>query len=389
MAFQYNFGNPIKNLYNLQVYLEKQGFSLTHINFDGTTLTVFSNNSLTTEQQTNLQQHITTFQTTQDTLPVEETSINKASIYNSFSGSLDPSETFHGAYEDIRNYSSLTITCFSDSISSQHGLHIHFSTDGINHIYTKEYTVYPNQLLIDIVTIAFPYYKVSYHNSDLETAQVSLQTVAHLYKQPDPNSKTIRNEIYIKEEEPMHGYKTTNGYFRSEGFKLTCPPGDATHIFKWEYPVSCNILKLITKPDNIGDIINTYIGKDTIIGTVRIEYTANSEYMSVCKNCLVYLKEGFLVKVNGHNFGEVLDINKETATIKISIPYGSTLPALSFVQMTTHNLKNFYLIQEGIIDIGGSKIGSSYIPANTEISLVYTNTSQSTKDFYFIAEYNY
>lgn len=200
--------------------------------------------------------------------------------------------------------------------------------------------------------------------------------------------------VKIKEEFLEAGQVPTNGYFRYEGFRVTCAANSVTEYpFFWPFPISPTVIKLHIRPTHINDIVNTYISRNKIIGVITRTTVDGLTVLPVSSTVLQYIKPGFLCKltngVNTDDLGQVISVNKTDATITVSSPTTNSFNIGSYIKMTIHNIKNFYLYAEGACVIGNSRIGSSYLPANTEILLVYDNTSNDEKVFNWEVEYMY
>ncbi len=61
----------------------------------------------------------------------------------------------------------------------------------------------------------------------------------------------------------------------------------------------------------------------------------------------------------------------------------------TYVRQTAFMARNFKIPAAGRIEVGDSKIGGSYLPANTVFRVAYTNDSSSGKSFGFVIEYLY
>ena len=61
----------------------------------------------------------------------------------------------------------------------------------------------------------------------------------------------------------------------------------------------------------------------------------------------------------------------------------------TYVKQTVCMVPKIYLTGVSKFDLGMSKIGASYIPANTDIQVRYNNISATAKTFSIIIEYLY
>lgn len=200
--------------------------------------------------------------------------------------------------------------------------------------------------------------------------------------------------IRIKEEFLQDGQIPTNGYFKCQGFSETCIANSVTEfVYSWLYPISPTVIKLNVRSIHQGDKFDTYIAKDTTIGVITSNLTIGTTVLPVSTTVINNIKPGFLCKitdgVNTNELGEVLSVNTTNNTITITTPPTNDFNTNSFIKMTIHNIKDFYLYDTGPFIIGDSRIGSSYLPPNIPITLSYTNNSETNKVFNWVVEYMY
>ncbi len=389
--FYYPFNYNFRDLYNLELEILNAGISISNINFDGTNLIICSSTELTNTQLSNI---TTILQNYQDNYNEYKTDTKLISVQNSSSTPLSSNSVFNGVYEDISDYSTLTVSCLSDKNSASNGLQICFSADGITDHYIKTYTIYSNDIFIDTITIPFTYFKIKYTNGPYSQGSFVLQSSAHLYKSKNGLDTTQKNEVVIKEEILDDGQVPTNGFFRSEGFSMTCGAlSTSSTTFSFPYPIAPTVIKFYVRDTNVGDSFNTYIAEKTTIGVLTTSHSSGTNVLSVSDTVIKHIKVGFICTVsNGateNALGEVISVNQTNNTITVEQNLSTSFPANSLVKMTINNIKNYSLYASGLNIIGDSRIGSSYLPPNTPIKIYYTNNGLVSKTFYWNVEYMY
>jgi hypothetical protein len=141
-------------------------------------ITVYTDDELTTEQQTTLQTLITNYPN-----PMYDVIVNafrKISIVNSTEIPLYPESIFHGQWEDVSNYATITIFVACDNKSAEDGLELHFSTDAIASDFIKKITVFDTGSSNQI-TVTTRYFKVIYKNNGSKS-NLKIQTIYNHYR---------------------------------------------------------------------------------------------------------------------------------------------------------------------------------------------------------------
>jgi hypothetical protein len=90
-----------------------------------------------------------------------------------------------------------------------------------------------------------------------------------------------------------------------------------------------------------------------------------------------------------HNLGEITQIDMGTGTIEIENTPSTTFNAGSYFFVNVNNVKNMKLNKDDKYEIGGSKIGGSYLNSFYVVRLVYTNTKNENVNFCWQTEYLY
>jgi hypothetical protein len=85
----------------------------------------------------------------------------------------------------------------------------------------------------------------------------------------DGTLTTIINSVEQETIEIDEGIEATGGHFQTQSLKIIANAGETGYTkIKWPFPVSALAVNFVTDEENIGDRINMYAGKDSIIGAI-------------------------------------------------------------------------------------------------------------------------
>jgi hypothetical protein len=381
MSYSYIVNRQIHDMNTLQLQIFKSGLtSISHITGTSTIVTIFFSVALTLSQQTDLNTLVINY--------VDSIEENNGSEFisriNSTNIPLGINGIYEGVYEKISNYSTLTMTCLADVDCD---LEVLYSNDGTTNHLIKRYPIRKNTIFIEIKTITFLYYKIRVINDYLAQSSITMQSTAHLYRTKDITDTTQVNEISIKAEETK-----TGGNFKTTCLSMNIP-GNTTSIMTYTKPYRISILELNFRvtTSNANDIINAYIGKDSIIGVlVGNVFTGNTSIMvsnTVIQNIYIGYYLSITDGINTNMLGEVLSITDNILTFSGTITNNFLVG--NYVRMSVKPVDNFIMGPPGLYNIGESRTGASSVPGNTLISLEYTNTSSEIKTFTLSLDYLY
>lgn len=226
-------------------------------------------------------------------------------------------------------------------------------------------------------------------------------------KCPNSSAHTIRNnsvtitrrvaqsDVKVLEEDPDDG-GVTGGHFAVKSLPMTIGPSEtktATHT--WPHAISVFAIEFISSANQLGDVVDVYINPEATIGALSGDVASGATVLPVTDSVLVYARVGFEITlddgVNNEALGAITAI--DTATNEITVETATTnafaAATPTAVKMTVHMMQNYTFGHGGPVNIGESKIGGSYIPANTPIRVVYQNKTAETKHFNPSIEYLY
>lgn len=225
---------------------------------------------------------------------------------------------------------------------------------------------------------------------------------------PDNSSDTINSllttiideistaQIKIKEENiPTGGnYQASTAAFEN----MTGATGASFVVDKsWPHPISALNISVEVSQDNFGDMMEVVVGPDTIIGVLTASADAGATGLNVSQTVIDNTSIGYYLElvegVTTHNCGRVIAIDHVNNVIQPEIPPEVSFSAASptYVRQSVFVVKDFKCGMPQKYDIGATKIGGSYVPANTIVRGIYTlnNPTESPKNFIAMIEYLY
>jgi hypothetical protein len=257
----------------------------------------------------------------------------------------------------------------------------------------------------------------------------------------DPNQTTIvevieQSVVRIQEEDIP-----TGGNFGTRSIKVIAKKGQTTETWiSWPIPISGLEIIFTSEEKHRGDCFSIGIGKNTIVGaitapifpaqewepknykahetvlffdprfgqrsytcfvdTVNNEPPINSNHwrhgmkINVTKTVIENVKVGYYVQLTdglkATGYCEVMCIDKQNNGILIEKSPTEIYSPLSptYVMISVYMIKDYEIGPPWENDIGASKIGGSYIPADTLVSIEYVNHSDD-EDKIFLGRIEY
>jgi hypothetical protein len=239
------------------------------------------------------------------------------------------------------------------------------------------------------------------------------------------------NVVTVREE-----YISTGGNFQVTTLQMVAAANTTTSAsLSFPYPISALSIEFVSREEHRGDTVNGSVGKDTIIGYItapvvpalgwtgstgptgaphnyvvgeKVTYShpvfgtrvytciANTVNSAIPTNTLYWkhgyevsvsstvtqnTATGFFIKLDNFSYNDnvkrILSVNKTDNKIYVETnPTNSYSPASpTYVRQTVYTIYNYIIGEPWEHDIGNSKIGGAYIPADTLITLEYTNGS--------------
>ena len=139
-----------------------------------------------------------------------------------------------------------------------------------------------------------------------------------------------------------------------------------------------------------GDVIN-FISDNITIGYITSNVSIGDTVLSCSSTAINAVLVGYeLIITNNTNTNElnvVTNINKNTSTLTINQAATNAFTTGSLIKMRRRFMKNVVIGISQVYKPGEDKIGSSYIPANTNLNLIYTNNNNTNNTVIFEMHY--
>ena len=185
-----------------------------------------------------------------------------------------------------------------------------------------------------------------------------------------------------------------HGSYRIESKTMFIPANQTFSTYvSWPFNVSILTVNYTTNNIHKGDIINGYIGENTIIGKITQPINIGDFKIHVSDSVLDYINKGYLVNITDGvhvvNMEQCISIDKANNILLCEYPVNMSLNAESFVRITVHNMKNIHISEPESVRIANKHLGSSSIIAGTKVKMEYQNNGNVAKSFTFSFEYLY
>lgn len=200
------------------------------------------------------------------------------------------------------------------------------------------------------------------------------------------------NEVVVQEEEVK-----TGGHYQTKTIKLTDLTVGWDNDTDISFPFSISLLSAgwVNNSTNAGDEIEIQVAPDTIIGAITSDISSGDTVFDVEQSVIDNIAVGYYVKLDDgtdtDDCGRVTDVdyanNKITVETAATQTFSATTPP-TYIKQTIKMVPFVELEGNYITMLGQSKIGGSYIPANTIIRIRY-NRKGTALDFKMIVEYLY
>lgn len=199
--------------------------------------------------------------------------------------------------------------------------------------------------------------------------------------------------VQVQEE-----YGATNGKFISQSFWITAPIGVSNTDTIFDLPTSILEIQFITRDENLGDSVKLYVFRkntgygEGVIGTITANVSAGATGIHVSSTIAnavltgdyISLKEGS----KEEDLGLIKSIDKVNNILYMKTPTATSFSATSptLVKHKRYVLYDFPLGPPWKMDIGGSKIGGSYVTPDYIVRVEYTNNGLISKQLYSVIE---
>ncbi len=199
-------------------------------------------------------------------------------------------------------------------------------------------------------------------------------------------------EVVIREETTK-----TGGHFQETSYLIDVGSGDSTKTVDISFPFPMSLLAASwqNKDEFEGDSIEFTVGPDTTTGAITADVVVDDDEITVAQTVIDNTAIGYYILLddgtNTEDLGRVVAVDR--VNLKITTENASTTAFVAstptYVKQTIKMLPKSVLDCCGPMSAGESKIGGSYIPANTTLRAIYYNDVSTAKKFIFFLEYLY
>jgi len=201
------------------------------------------------------------------------------------------------------------------------------------------------------------------------------------------------SQVVIKEENIP-----TGGNFLAYSVAFTAATGpqvDTDQMFSWPFPITVMAIRFTTDETHYGDKVTCAVAPNTIVGALAglcpTGATGATVTQTVIDNFMLGYYINFFNGVNSVDGGRVVNIDKSINKISWETPLTRSFSYLSptYIRMTVFVINALHVGPPGTYVIGEGKIGGSYVPANIQTRVRYTNNGDIPKNVYAVIELLY
>jgi len=201
------------------------------------------------------------------------------------------------------------------------------------------------------------------------------------------------SEVAIQEQPAAN---RTGGKFRGIGIKLNVPsgtPGEVTDIDTvWPIPLCIMAAEVDIAPEWLGDVFCVEIAPDTVCGVVSTTASVGDTVIGVSDTVIGALENdpeseypgehyhiGYRLKIGNNDYAEVVAVDAVAKTVTLSAAATVQANPGAVVLLTVKMVEAMLFTAAVPKIIGESKIGGSYLPANTIFRIKYQNNDGEAK----------
>jgi hypothetical protein len=207
--------------------------------------------------------------------------------------------------------------------------------------------------------------------------------------------QTISENIVKVKEETVD----TGGNYMTECIIIagnTGPNVTTTRDFIYPFPISVLGIQFVTEENQRGDEVSLSVGPNTIVGYLTADAPTGATGLDVSQTVVDNSMIGYHINLftppsTIEELGRIIALDKINKKIYCENTPSSNFSAAgpTYIQQTAYTIINFTIGTPGRYPIGDSKIGGSYVPANTIIRSQYINKGTTQKNLTSVIEYLY
>lgn len=197
----------------------------------------------------------------------------------------------------------------------------------------------------------------------------------------------------IKEESTPTG---GNYCMKTEAITVTPGPGVISSLqFSWPFDISVLAIYMLPDATNAGDVLTITVGENTLVGNITQDIATGATVIPVSSSVIAAVAKGYYLTLQesayADNLGRIIGIDtmNNTLTVETATVHQFLASNTVRVLVSAKPVDGVELVDGLPYTIGMKKIGGSYIPANTVVTVDYLNTTSTTKKLVLAYEYLY
>jgi hypothetical protein len=207
----------------------------------------------------------------------------------------------------------------------------------------------------------------------------------------DSNSISVIDTITSNNVNVVQSNAGVSGNYLCESYSFVIPPNSkVSNDYSWPINIASMTVNWTQTEIERGNVINCFIAPDTTIGVITSGININDKVINVSSTVIEYLNVGYMVNitdgVNNNVLGRCVNIDKINNRITVETPVNKIMNAGSYVQMMLNNIRDFIIGNPESVHLGTKHLGSSFLPANTKVRVVYENNSRYEVVYTFYLE---
>jgi len=184
--------------------------------------------------------------------------------------------------------------------------------------------------------------------------------------------------VIIQEEDVA---TPTNGKIQNTSIQFVAD-AEATTLYDvppWPHPIAATLIEFVTEAAHLGDTVELLVAVDTVVGAITSDVAQGATVIAVQPSVVNNVYPGDRLKLyNGSasaDLGYISAVDKAAKTVTVGTPAAQAFSAATptYCLYTSVPIKSRTVGPAWRNTVGESKIGSSYLPANVPIRVVWHN----------------
>jgi len=211
----------------------------------------------------------------------------------------------------------------------------------------------------------------------------------------DATKTTIERSISEEVVEIKEENTPTGGHYRCLGAAFDAANNaTTTYDFSIPYPISLLSATVPTMDLQSGDVAHLDVAPETVIGVITSNVAAEATEINVSSTVMENIDIGrCLILDDGVNDERHAVVAMNAVGSSVTIDTGTTnsynVASPTYCKMSVCMAHNIEISSGTRLELGESKIGGSYIPANTTIRTTYINNGDEDVRFRIYIEFLY